>query len=290
MSVRSLVPALAAALLATCIAWAPSAAAQSGATELRATYEKLAPGLASSPFGRPMVLNSAETANTLGGEVYGVLDQPLARFDTGLDQPTRWCDMLMLHLNNRGCRVDEGKQTLTLSVVRRYDAPVEEAFELTFQFRLASATPDYFDATLSSGKGPFGTRNYRISLQAIPLEGGKSFIHFRYAYDQSATTRAATKSYLATFGRGKVGFTVVGKPSSGDPELVGGMLGLVERNAMRYFLAVEAYTTAPDAVDKRLALWYAATEKYPRQLHDLSEADYLKFKRMDLQRLGRMRA
>ena len=164
-----------------------------------------------------------------------------------------------------------------------------KAFELNFQFRIASATPDYFDAKLSSGKGPFGTRNYLISLEGIPLENGKSFIHFSYAYDQSAATRAATQSYLATFGRGKVGFTVVGKQPSGEAELVGGMLGLVERNAMRYFLAVDAYSGAPDDVEKRLALWYAATEKYPRQLHDLSEAEYLKFKRMDLQRQGKAR-
>ena len=70
-----------------------------------------------------MVLNSAETANGLKGEVYGVLDQPLAKVSAALDKPARWCDMLMLHLNNRGCRVDEAKQTLTLSVVRRYDVP-----------------------------------------------------------------------------------------------------------------------------------------------------------------------
>jgi hypothetical protein len=56
---------------------------------------------------------------------------------------------------------------------------------------------------------------------------------------------------------------------------------------MRYFLAVDAYTAAPDNVDKRLALWHAGTEKYPRQLHDLSEADYLKIKRGDLQQMAK---
>src|SRR4029453_14582754 len=189
MTVRSLVPALAAALAATCIAWAPSAAAQSGAEALRESYEKLAPSLENSPLGRPMVLNSAETAKGPKVGVYGVLDRPLAEVSAALDKPARWCDMLMLHLNNRGCRVDEGKQTLTLSVVRRYDSPVESASELTFQFRIAGATPDYFDANLSAGKGPFGTSNYLISLQGIPLANGKSFIHFSYAYDQSSATR-----------------------------------------------------------------------------------------------------
>ena len=230
-----------------------------------------------------MLLYSAETPKGLQGEVYGVLDRSLADMEGVLDTPTRWCEMLMLHLNNRKCRADDAKQTLTLSVVPKYDVPVEQAADLSFVVRRESATADYFDATLTSGKGPYGTSNYRISLQGIPLDNGKSFVHFSYAYDQGAATGAAAKTYLATMGRGKVGFTVVGKNKSGEPEFMDGMLGLVERNAMRYFLAVDAYSSAPDDVEKRLALWYAGTQKYPRQLHDSSEAEYLKFKRMERQ-------
>jgi hypothetical protein len=280
MPARSLVSALTAALAATCLAWASSAAAQSGAAALRASYDKLVPALANSQFGRPMVLNSAETGNTLQGEVYGVLDRPLAKVSAALSKPAQWCEMMLLHLNNRACRLDAANKTLTLSVVRKYDIPVEQAFELSFRGRLVSATPDYFEARLNSGKGPFGTSNYRIALEGIPLKDGKSFIHFSYAYDQSSATRVASKSYLATFGRGKVGFT------AGDTELIGGMRGLVERNAMRYFLAVDAYSAAPQDFEKRLALWYAATAKYPRQLDDLSEAEYLQLKRADRQRQG----
>jgi hypothetical protein len=288
MRVRTFHSVMAAALAAACAAWSSPAAAQEGAAALRATYEKLAPSLANSPFGRPMVLTSAETANSLQGQVYCVLDRPLAEVERVLDKTTQWCDLLMLHLNNRGCRASDASKTLVLSVVTRYDVPVEQASELTFQHRV-SAAPNYFDATLSSGKGPYGTSNYRISLQGIPLENGKSFVHFSYAYDQGAGAGLAAKTYLATMGRGKVGFTVVGKKESGEPELVDGMLGLIERNAMRYFLAVDAYTAAPDAVEKQLALWHAGTEKYPRQLKDHSEADYLKFKREDLQRLAKQR-
>jgi hypothetical protein len=290
MRVRTLLSVVAPALAAACVAWSSPAAAQGGAAELRATYDKLAPGLANSPFGRPMVLTSAETPKGLKGEVYGVLDRPLSAVAGALDKTTRWCDMLTLHLNNRGCRADDANQTLTLSVVRRYDLPADQATDLTFQHRVASATPDYFDATLTSGKGPFGTSNYRISLQGIPLEGGKSFVHFSYAYDQSSATGAAAKTYLATMGRGKVGFTVVGKKKSGEPQLVDGMLGLIERNAMRYFLAVDAYTAAPDDFEKRLALWHAGTKKYPQQLDDHTEANYLKFKREDQQRQGKQRS
>jgi len=281
MSIFRPAVALTAAVAAAFGLWASAACAQSGASALRATYERLAPSLASSSFGRPIVLTSAESANSLGGEVYGVLDRPLAQVSAAMSQPSRWCAMLQLHPNNRACSVDAGEKTLTLSVVRKYDAAIDQAFQLKFRGQLASATPDYFSARLTSGKGPFGTSNYRISLEGIPLDNGRSFFHFHYAYDQTAATRAASKSYMATLGRGKVGFTVVEKPSAGEPKLVGGMLGLVERNAMRYFLAVDAYSAAPDDFEKRLALWYAATEKYPRQLDDFSEAEYLKYKRMD---------
>jgi hypothetical protein len=286
MPVRGPGSPLSAAIAAAWIAWAPWASAQPGAAELRAAYERLAPGLATSGLGRPMVLASAETPAGLKGEVHGVLDQPLATISAALEKPARWCEMLMLHLNNRGCKADEARQELVLSVVRRYDIPPEQAFQLPFRVHVASAMPDYFDAKLTSGKGPFGTRNYVISLQGIPLANGKSFVRFSYSYEQSSATRVATQSYLSTFGRGKVGFTVVGKLPSGEPELVGGMRGLIERNGMRYFLAVDAYSAAPDDLEKRLGQWHAATRKFPRQLQDASEADYLKFKRMDHQRMG----
>jgi hypothetical protein len=287
MRVRIHSSVMAAVLAAACVAWSSAASAQTGAASLRGIYEKQAVALAASPFGRPVLLSSSETGKSLEGEVYGVLDRSLSDMKGVLDTPTRWCEMLMLHLNNRKCRADDAKQTLILSVVPKYDVPVEQAADLSFVVRRESATADYYDATLTSGKGPYGTSNYRISLQGIPLENGKSFVHFSYAYDQGAATGIATKGYLATFGRGKVGFTVVGKKPSGEPELIEGMLALIERNAMRYFLAVDAYTAAPDNVDKRLALWHAGTEKYPRQLHDLSEADYLKIKRGDLQQAAK---
>ncbi len=97
MSTRSLVHSLAAALAATCVAWAPALAAPAGAPALRATYEELSPRLSSSPFGRPMVLNSAETGDSLKGEVYGVLDRPLSEFGPSLGKLSQWCEMLMLH-------------------------------------------------------------------------------------------------------------------------------------------------------------------------------------------------
>jgi hypothetical protein len=62
------------------------------------------------------------------------------------------------------------------------------------------------------------------------------------------------------------------------------MRGVVERNTMRYYLAIEAYLGAlslPPAqqFERRLADWHAGIERYPRQLHELTLGEYLDLKR-----------
>jgi hypothetical protein len=102
--------------------------------------------------------------------------------------------------------------------------------------------------------------------------------------------RLATKAYLATAGRNKVGFTITGQDADGKPVYINGVRGMIERNAMRYYLAVEAYLaslSAPPAEqqEKRLQAWYAATERCPAQLHEMERDDYLAMKRREVQQL-----
>jgi len=64
------------------------------------------------------------------------------------------------------------------------------------------------------------------------------------------------------------------------------MRGVVERNTMRYYLAIEAFLGAlsvpPQArLEKRLRDWFAAAERYPRQLHEKERDEYLKMKRRE---------
>ena len=97
------------------------------------------------------------------------------------------------------------------------------------------------------------------------------------------------KAYLNTIGRNKVGFTVTGKQANSEPVYVEGLLGLVERNTMRYHLAVEAYlgamrVPAPMQFEKRISDWFQATEHYPQQLHEVNLSEYLDMKRLQYQR------
>ncbi|ADU37844.1 hypothetical protein J2W32_000512 [Variovorax boronicumulans] len=274
--------------LACCAAPAESAAP---AQALRDTHQRLHDKLDHSSFGRPVQLDSSETPGGLEGDVYAVIDHPLSEVTAAFKGSAHWCELLTLHINNRRCKTGtaQGRETLTLYVVRRYDKPVDQAFELPFVYRVASATPEHLSVELSAASGPFGTSNYRVTLEAIALDAQKSFVHFSYGYDHNMMVRLATQAYLATFGRDKVGFTVMGKAPDGKPEYIRGLRGLVERNAMRYFLTLDAYLSsdAKDADERRQRHWFTAAEQYPRQLHEVDLDTYLALKREDRQRDGR---
>jgi hypothetical protein len=70
---------------------------------------------------------------------------------------------------------------------------------------------------------------------------------------------------------------------------VSSMRGVMERNTMRYYLAINAYLgtlSAPshERVERRMRNWFAATERYPLQLHEVDLAEYLDAKRKDVRR------
>jgi hypothetical protein len=65
---------------------------------------------------------------------------------------------------------------------------------------------------------------------------------------------------------------------------------MVERNAMRYYLAVVAYLgtlslPSHERFEKRLADWFTFTERHTRQLHELEWTEYLAVKRREYAQL-----
>lgn len=256
----------------------------SGAVALHAHYDTLKDKLAHNPYGRPLVLESTQSGDHLQGEIYARVDQPYTAVQKALTGTDNWCAILILHLNVKMCHAHP--DGLDLALGRKYDQPAEDAYKLHFDYKLDSATPDYLKAGLSSPDGPLGTRDYRIAVEAAPLDAGHSILHMSYAYGFGFTARVAMNAYLSTAGADKVGFSVVGRDSDGKPKYVGGVRGLVERNTMRYYLAIDDYVSAPAPaqLEQRLAAWFDATERYPRQLHELDKADYLTMKRGEVKR------
>jgi len=160
---------------------------------------------------------------------------------------------------------------------RKNGRDLDDAFALRFDFRAEPPRRDYVSARASSPSGPLGSRDYQIAMQAMPLPGGRSFMRLHYSYAFGGAAKLATKGYLATAGSGKVGFTRV------DDRYVVGMRGAVERNAMRYYLAVEAYLASLSQppgrqFSTRIERWFDATEQYRPQLHEMERADYLAMK------------
>ena len=190
---------------------------------------------------------------------------------------------MLLPINNRKCTVsDEASgKVITLSVVRSYGQPVETAYDLPLEFRLVEGTSHHLNVRLRASSGPFGTSNYRIVLEAVPADEFHSFVHFTYAYQENFLAHTAMQAYFATLGKSKVGFTVLGQTPDGMPEYVASTQGRVERDAMRYFLAVDAHVNAAQDPEEARNAWFSATEAYPRQLHEIERSTYLEVKASD---------
>lgn len=261
------------------------------AGSLRAKYMELQPELRSNAFQRAMHVDSAEAGNTLRGDVYAVLEHPFAKVSEGMREPAQWCEILILPFNTKYCHATEGDQgdRLAVRIGRKYDQPLEQAYRLDFNYRNVAASTEYFESRLTAREGPLGTRDYRIVVAAIPLEGGRTFIHLSYAYGYGTAGRLAMQAYLATAGSDKVGFTVTGQDASGQHRFIGGVRGAVERNAMRYYLAIDAYLDSLDAPrhqqeERRIQNWFTATERYPRQLREMDRSTYVAMKRQEIER------
>jgi hypothetical protein len=264
-------------------------ATESGAAALLEKHSALSRQLTENIYRRPLFLESSEGGNVVSGNAYAVLDSPFSTVSTTFKSPQRWCEMLILHINTKYCHAgsDGSPSMLKVSVGKKTPQELQDAYSLQFAYRLAAASPTYLAAQLQADKGPLGTSNYRIELQAVPLPGGKTFMHMRYSYGYGVASRLAMQGYLATAGNGKVGFTQIRQGPA--TTYVDGMRGAVERNTMRYYLAIEAYLASLDKpaaqqLEQRLGHWFDATEQYPRQLHEVDKESYLVMKRAEYQR------
>ncbi len=261
------------------------------ATVLLAKYTELRGKLADSPFQKPLYLDSREDSGESRGNLYALVPEPFAMVQAALKEPTRWCDILILHLNTKYCRasVEGAWPVLRVNIGRKSEQPIAQSYRMNFSYRVITATPDHLAVVLGAAKGPFGTRNYSILLEAVPLQDGQTFVHLAYSYAYGTAAKLALQAYLGTTGGKKVGFTVTGKRNDGQVEYIDGLRGVVERNTMRYYLAIEAYLGAlsvPPAaqLEKRLNDWYAAVERYPRQLHEIGKEEYVEMKRREILR------
>jgi hypothetical protein len=266
-------------------------AASAEASDLQARYAQLHGQLQPNANGHTLVINSSEQPDRLTGDVLAVLEHPFAQVKAALKSPAQWCDVLILPFNTKYCHAVDGPDgpALLLRIGRKVDQPLERTYKLLLAWRNVASSPGFFETRMEAGEGPMGTRDYRITLSAMPIENNRTFVRLTYSYGYGLSGRMAMQAYLGTVGAGKVGFTVEGRDAQGQPQYIAGVRGAIERTAMRYYLAIDAYVDSLKAppeqqLERRIQSWYAAADRYPRQLREMDRPTYVAMKRQEVER------
>ena len=258
-----------------------------GGKVLLAKYVEVSAKLQKNQFGAPIYLESSESRGAQQVDMYGIFNYPFGQVREALQSPANWCDITSLHINIKACtaRKTAGEWLLTIYSGRKYYQSPSDAYPLKLVYRVAAQRPDYLDIALAADEGPLRTKDHRIRLEAAPLDPGRTFVHFSYGYSHGALANLAIKTYFATLARDKLGFsTYAGK--NGSPVFIGGVRGAVERNTVRYYLALQTYMETlkfPEGqrFEQRLSRWYDLTARYPRQLKEEEKSEYLISKRRE---------
>lgn len=265
------------------------ATAHADAGKLRSSYQQLNEPLENNIYGIPIYLKSNGDNGTRHGEVYSIIYHPFAVVRNALATPANWCDIVPLHLNVKACtyRQINGECRLNFYSGRKFYEKADDVYQVNYLYTLISNEEDYFSIRLNAVEGPLDTRDYNITVEAIPLTDSSTFLHFSYSYEQGIVTSLAMSTYFMTLGLGKIGFSVVDE-DDGEPVYVTGIRGVIERNSMRYYFAIQSYLDTlnipmADRFEARLGKWFDLTEKHHEQLYEMNKNEYLEYKRKENQ-------
>lgn len=266
-------------LALACLLLVPTAWAE---VTLLERYRMIRDGSADTLPGTTIALSSSELAELPSAEVSSILSYPFDTVAAALARAESWCRFMPLHFNIKACtfETEEGEEQLTLYSGRKtYQSP-EESYRMTYRFAIIRQEEDRLSLRLHADTGPANTRDYLIELDAMQVEEG-TLLHIRSSYRPSLLSALLARGYLATLGRDKVGFSRIGQ--AGERQFVQGARGVVERNVMRYHLAVDAFLsthTLPgnSRHEATLKHWFRQNDGYLQQLHEMDEAQYLAIK------------
>ena len=257
---------------------------------LRETYDEIEDDVLENNYGPPIYLESEATKNAMRGDVYGIIYHPYKIVSENLASLKNWCEIMPQHLNIKACTYQyiNGQCKLIFYSGRKFYEKADDVYHLDYQFKVSALNDGYFNASLNSKEGPLDTTDYLITVEAIPLTDSSTFFHLAYQYKYGFWTRLAMSTYFSTLGRDKVGFTIKARDEEGNPVYVKGIRGVVERNSMRYYFAIQSFLdTQKDPIEtrfkRRISNWFDLTENHHKQLYEMDKKDYLKYKNMEHQ-------
>lgn len=229
-------------------------------------------------FAEPIYVESREENNQVQGGIYVLIDVPFSTLRQKLADKRSWCEIIFLHFNIKACVLDMNSEPTRVSIYsgRLYYQSPEESTRNDYVFETFSFSENYLNTVLHGPDGPFGTRDYRIVIQAVPVDEYTSLAHVSYSLHYNMATRVAQRIYFASAGRHRIGFSKEGS----DNTPIRGVRAMVERNTMRFYLALEAFLAAPapGQREERLARWHTLTLQYPEQLKELDLETYMGYK------------
>ena len=274
-----------------CIFGGTSIAATATSTEqsyqaLQHSYQQLRTQLAHNKYDAPVVIRSQIEDGKATGHVYAVLQHPFTDVSAMFQSVKQWCEATTLHINIKLCTANyqpDDQATLSLYVgEKEYQSP-DQAYRVDYHYRVTARSARFIQTHLSAKSGPLDSKDYVINVEAIPLGDNTSFIHFSYSARYGIFSRLLLDAYLATAGRNKVGFTATGEDADGNTLYIKGLQGIIERNCMRYFLALQSHLDtlslpADQRYEASLNEWYGFTLKYRKQLYEVDREEYLSAK------------
>jgi hypothetical protein len=242
---------------------------------------------AETALDRPLQVRSSDKGRELRVEISSVIDFPFNAVDAALTDPEAWCEFIPLVFNIKACTLARrnDRPLLTFYIARRFHDSVAQAYRLQYLFEVQANEAEHSYIHLFARRGPHGTRDYVIDLDIRRVDNNRTELHFYTSFRPSFRSRLATQFYLGGTGRDKIGFSIE-EYVNGRPVYVDGVKGVIERNAMRYFLALEAFLDTlhlpeEDRYEASLHTWFEATERYPRQLREMGKEEYLTAKRRE---------
>ena len=92
--------------------------------------------------------------DSVKGHVYALIDHPFKTVNVALQMPSNWCDILILHLNTKYCKVtvNEKDQRLNVYFGKKTEQALEDAYEVEMYYRVSIADSNYLGVELKADK------------------------------------------------------------------------------------------------------------------------------------------
>ncbi len=246
--------------------------------------------VSTTEFQREYLLDYKADGAQLSGRIASSINRPFSHIKSLFHDIRNLCLILPLNINVRSCiyrKVDDKWLFEIVAGPRQYESD-SAVYSFSYLLTRAQFSDDLIYLHLQANKGPISTANYHIELTFKPM-AEKTLVGLGFSHEKSSLSRVVTGLYLAFSGAGKVGFSTVNQ-SDGQFSPVRGEQGIVERNLMRYLLAIRAFIEEGGAREDLKATfrrWFFLSTLYREQLYEIPEQDYMRYKlnRYDQQRL-----